>query len=179
MADADNFLRGDAHADQRFQNRANASRVEARFVQQPGLIDQEHDGRDLRHVIAYLLDQHQVAIGSEVLQAWRNFLSALQHRRVSPGPAPTQPTPRAALAPDHCQSQQVVEATAVDADGDHFAALKDAFQGDAWPRHGFPVLSAGPVVRTQCQANLDVKVLCQELLEAAVGGVLTAPQLIL
>ena len=86
---------------------------------------------------------------------------------------PVQPVARRLIAADHSQAEQVVQPAAVNANREHIAAL-DQFGKFQRGLHRLPLppLRAGPPVRPERQADLDVQVLRQEAPHAVLADLL-------
>ena len=179
LADADDAVLLDPAFFQRVDDGADACRVDAHLVQQAGCADLCHQVGDFLNVLPDALDQHQVTVRLEVAEPRRLCLAASQHDGMRPRLAPREPVAGAPVAPKCREAQQVVQAAAVDADRDHFAALDQRREGQPAGCLRLPVVRAGPSVRPEVQADLDVQVLGEERLTRPVRLVLDLLDLVL
>src|SRR5262245_10463766 len=162
LADADDLPARLGHADvgervDEFAIRPLA--VERDAGEQSGLVDAIDDRDDLRYVLKLVIDDGQLVIGGKALKRRSDRLPPLQHPLMAPGMRPAEPTFRLTFAAEHCQTEEVVEPAAVDADDNGLAALEQRIEIKTIVLRPEPELGAGPAIRSQSDTDLDIEML--------------------
>ena len=149
MRDADDLVLGYLRLNQRVEDAAQPGRVDADLVQQAGLFDPLAIPGQLFHILANLLDEGQVAVRCEVVQARGDVFAPFQYGRVRPGVAPGHPLAGLSVAADRRRAKQVVQPSAVDAKVNNLGIFQQIVKGYVEVALFFPKIRPCPAVGAQ------------------------------